>query len=151
MSKTNERDTWESEKWVIDSFVEAVESGEAELRDRLAQRLLDGYRDRGWTRRHLRGSGLILMPDRLNPEGVPIEELLEELEQLEISEKRIAAISAGSPLRRTEVEAWRSLVIERAFDGEFAYELGQGNVCVVLEVKHSNRRRGVLGRKKLGW
>jgi hypothetical protein len=84
------------------------------------------------------------MPNRLNPEGVPSEELLQDLESLEISEKRIVAISTGSPLKRSEVQAWRALVTERAFDGEYAYELGKGNVCVVLEVKHSDRRRGFL-------
>ncbi len=145
--KKDFRETWDSERWVIDRFVEAVESGEGDLRDRLAKRLLEGYTQHDWTRRRVNSSGIMVSTFALDPRHADLQDTLDALEAKDVNTNRLTKVAAGAPLTAREIEIWRSFVIERGFSPEFVYEHDEGNICVILEVKHSDRRRARLAVK----
>lgn len=139
-----ERATWDSEQWVIDRLVEAVELGVAEDKLRFARRLLDGYAKDGWRRRRMVDSGIIVLETDLDPRFADPGDAANAVDRAGGSQERYDQLAGGALLTNEEVSTWREYVTEIAFDDGLAYECHRSNLCVVLEVKHSDRRRAHL-------
>ncbi len=138
------RETWDSEQWVLDRLIESVEAGDAPFRDRLAKHLIEKYSNHDWHRRRVIDTGVILPNTQLDPRVANREDVVTALEDTKISNARLKKLSEGALLNNAEVAIWRRYVRERAFDPEFVFERGEGNFCVVVELKHSDRRRAHL-------
>jgi hypothetical protein len=141
------RATWGAEKWVIDRLVEAVEAGDADEKLKLAKHLLDGYKRHDWRRRRIVDAGIILLTSELDPGRADPQEVSEALEQAEVPESRLKQVSEGATLTDSELAVWREFVVEAAFDQE-RVSMRLGNVCLVIEVKHSDTRRAYLAVQK---
>src|ERR1700683_1296603 len=133
------RETWGSERWVIDRLVEAVESGDAEEKLKLARHLLDGYKRHAWRRRRIVEAGMILLEKDLDPPVAEPGDVLEALQEADVSESRLGEIEGGATLTGTEVAIWREHLVCATFDAE-RVSMREGNVCVAVEVKHSDGR-----------
>src|SRR5579862_8213042 len=96
--KEDLRETWGSERWVIDRLREAVESGDAEEKLKLARHLLDGYSRLGWRRRRIIEAGMILLEKDLDPAVADPGDVLEALQEADVSESRLEEIEGGAAL-----------------------------------------------------
>lgn len=146
-ARVDERDTWGSEKWVIEQLITAVEEGDAELKRRCATRWLDGYASHDWRAARFVDWGLFHPIREQNPRDYApdsVADLLEYSSEHNFTESRIAAIREGAPLRSHEKRIWRERLLWRAFDDESAY-YGQCREWVILRVSAGVRRVAHFG------
>lgn len=146
-SREDIRDTWGSERWVIEQLVAAVEQGDAEMKRQCAKRWLDGFVNHDWRSVRLVECGLFhpireQHPRDYDPDDVA--DLLEGCADREVTESRIEKIRAGAPLRTEERRLWRQELVRLAFDDEWAY-YGNCREWVILKLSAGARRVAHLG------
>lgn len=136
------RDTWNAPNWVIDRLVEAVEAGDAAEKIKLARHFIRCRQRLGWNHGTVVGSGIIVLNANLDPAKADPGEIAGALEET-VSAARLTKIAAGGRLTKSEALRWREYSIECGLDEEIAWTYG-ANFWVVLELRHTNRRRAYL-------
>ncbi|HEY1307288.1 MAG TPA: hypothetical protein VGF24_27220 [Vicinamibacterales bacterium] len=131
------RRTWNNEQWVIARLIEAVEAGLTDAKPALGQRLLEGIWNDGWTAWKWVEEGPYLPLQRLDPVSLSEDDLAWLRDKGAISAERKAEICKGARLKRSELERWREMVVDQAFEPElpaswaiFQTRRGLRTVCV---------------------
>ena len=90
---------------------------------------------------------MILLEKDLDPAVADPGDVLEALQEADVSESRLEEIEGGAALTGPEVAVWREHLVCATFDAE-RVSTRERNVCVVVEVKHSDGRRAHLAIQK---
>jgi hypothetical protein len=126
-----------NERSVIEGLRAAIKAGEADAKQKLGQRLLDGIVHDNWQSWRPVEDGYFLPFTSLDPANLLGEDLDRLCEQGIVSAVRERQICDGAILEGRELEGWRKIVVERAFAPECA------TFWAVIEVKHGSPRKAV--------
>jgi hypothetical protein len=125
---------WDSERWVIDQLIDAVDAGEGLVKLKYGRRLCEGQASLDWHSGRLIDVGkftpFIKSNTRLSEDDVELLEMTDV-----ISETRLGSLRGGARMTPDELHEWRRL---RA---EYDLDPSSGSVWAVMEVRHSDRRR----------
>jgi hypothetical protein len=126
-----------SEQSVINALIDAIDTGEASLKQAHGSALLAGYRERDWGQRRIVDSGGVLPPADTTLALADEDTLL-----IMFEESRVPAIMSGASLTAEEESIWKSH-IEDLRHPEDPDDWGN-RACVILEVQHTDGRRAYL-------
>ena len=128
------RYTWNRERWVIDRLVEAVDEGDADVKEKCGRHLLARYEGGEWRQWREIDSGRFLPLAELNPDQSDWSPS-EVLEGGDTSEARLCELADGDDMTPSELMEWRDAIAASSLDPEAEPD------WAVLEVKHSDPRR----------
>ena len=128
------RHTWNREQWVIDRLVEAVETGDPDVKAQCGTCLLERYEGGEWQIPREVESGRILLLSALDPSESDWD-VVEVLEGRGVSEARLKGLEHGEELTASERRQWEDEIARSALGGDSEPD------WAILELKHSDPRR----------